>query len=225
MMLHVRDCPGTTASFDVCPFPWCRKVKHLLYHLVSCAEPLVCLICSNVHLNRNMRQLKGLNYYRGEKFQAALIAKNKALAEAEAAAKQSVESQGSEGGTLESQVDCGKNARSVENGPPSDTEVDYSIVPPTEGTESLKHFVPATIKMEDDCGTVPPEDDTTSLSHGNDSTSHVIVDNAALVAATGDSTVSGTLDTLADCVGRSVHPLGDAIAEDFNSVTPDGTKG
>lgn len=82
-MLHVRDCPGTTASFDVCPFPWCRKVKHLLYHLVSCSDPNSCAICSNVNLNRNMRRLHGLNNHRGEIYHQLLLTKARAKADAE----------------------------------------------------------------------------------------------------------------------------------------------
>jgi TAZ zinc finger len=233
MMLHVRDCPGTTASFDVCPFPWCRKVKHLLYHLVSCSDSLVCPICSNVHLNRNMRQLKGLNYYRGEIFQASLISKNKLKAEAEAADKQNVEN----------------NTNGKPHRPPSVTEVDYSIVPPAEGrdtptnslesssgAESMKHFVLAAIKVEDDCGTEPHEGDTirdptdvstASLSHKDDITAPVNMNNAAVVPVTLDSSVAGakSVETLVDSVNHSERPLVDAITEDFNTVSPDGTKG
>lgn len=82
-MLHVRDCPGTTASYDVCPFPWCRKVKHLLYHLISCSDHNSCAVCSNVNLNRNMRRLQGLNNHRGEIYQQVLLTKTRAKAEAE----------------------------------------------------------------------------------------------------------------------------------------------
>ncbi|GMH83012.1 hypothetical protein TL16_g09454 [Triparma laevis f. inornata] len=39
MLLHVRDCTGTTSFEDPCPYPWCRKVKHLLFHLLSCEKP------------------------------------------------------------------------------------------------------------------------------------------------------------------------------------------
>jgi len=80
-MLHVRDCPGTTASFDVCPFPWCRKVKHLLYHLVSCTEGENCNICSGTLLPKSMLLLQCLNEHRGEKYQKALVAKAKSAAE------------------------------------------------------------------------------------------------------------------------------------------------
>jgi hypothetical protein len=75
MMLHVRDCPGTTASFDVCPFPWCRKVKHLLYHLVSCTDPDQCTICNGSMLPMNMRRLHFLNAYRGRQYHSALAEK------------------------------------------------------------------------------------------------------------------------------------------------------
>jgi hypothetical protein len=75
MMLHVRDCPGTTPAFDVCPFPWCRKVKHLLYHLVSCQEPALCSICSPTDLGRNLVHLKSLNDHRLKKFRSALLSK------------------------------------------------------------------------------------------------------------------------------------------------------
>lgn len=81
MMLHVRDCPGTTACFDVCPFPWCRKVKHLLYHLVSCTEPEQCRICSGSTLPRSMRRLHHLNAHRGGKYREALVAKSRKEAE------------------------------------------------------------------------------------------------------------------------------------------------
>jgi len=64
MMLHVRDCAGTTSGDDICPFPWCRKVKHLLYHLVSCVDWENCHICSNPDVNNNMRALMGLNKHR-----------------------------------------------------------------------------------------------------------------------------------------------------------------
>lgn len=64
MMMHVRDCPGTTATFDVCPYPWCRKTKHLLYHLVSCEDPGTCHICSPIDISYNLRALKGLNEFR-----------------------------------------------------------------------------------------------------------------------------------------------------------------
>lgn len=64
MMLHVRDCPGTTSMLDVCPFPWCRKVKHLLYHLVSCTDWDKCKICASSNLGDNLRKLRGLNEHR-----------------------------------------------------------------------------------------------------------------------------------------------------------------
>lgn len=63
LMLHVRDCPGTTLSYDVCPFPWCRKVKHLLYHLVSCRDPTSCEICAPTFLSANLQKLKELNKF------------------------------------------------------------------------------------------------------------------------------------------------------------------
>ena len=75
MMLHVRDCPGTTPNFDVCPFPWCRKVKHLLYHLVSCREPGTCDICSPSGLGRNLVQLGAINDHRMQSYRRKLLAK------------------------------------------------------------------------------------------------------------------------------------------------------
>jgi hypothetical protein len=78
-MLHVRDCPGTTASFDVCPFPWCRKVKHLLYHLVSCQEPEYCAICSPIDLAPQLVALHGLNEHRFQKFRELLSRKTTAF--------------------------------------------------------------------------------------------------------------------------------------------------
>ena len=67
MMMHVRDCPGTTPSYDICPFPWCRKTKHLLYHLVSCESPTTCQICSPANISTNLRSLHGLNSFRTKK--------------------------------------------------------------------------------------------------------------------------------------------------------------
>jgi len=67
LMLHIRDCPGTTATFDICPFPWCRKVKHLLYHLVSCQNPEECMICNKEGLSKNLYLLSSLNDYRRQK--------------------------------------------------------------------------------------------------------------------------------------------------------------
>lgn len=67
IMLHVRDCPGTTATFDICPFPWCRKVKHSLYHLVSCTRPDDCAVCSPKELSPNLTALVGLNEHRRKK--------------------------------------------------------------------------------------------------------------------------------------------------------------
>jgi len=78
MMLHVRDCPGTTATFDVCPFPWCRKVKHLLYHLVSCVDSDNCDICSPKNLSESLKNLDGLNSHRVQKHRQRLIAAMKA---------------------------------------------------------------------------------------------------------------------------------------------------
>lgn len=69
MMLHVRDCPGITPNGDMCPFPWCRKVKHLLYHLVSCDSPDLCSICSPRLTNVNMRKLNSFNWFRLRKHQ------------------------------------------------------------------------------------------------------------------------------------------------------------
>jgi len=67
MMLHVRDCPGTTPSYDICPYPWCRKTKHLLYHLVSCEDSDQCKICSPVDITGNLQALEGLNRFRHKK--------------------------------------------------------------------------------------------------------------------------------------------------------------
>ena len=73
-MLHVRDCPGTTSTFDVCPFPWCRKMKHLLYHLVSCEHPESCGICAPSKLGKSWRKLRGLNEHRFAAIKAKLPA-------------------------------------------------------------------------------------------------------------------------------------------------------
>ncbi len=69
LMLHVRDCPGTTSTNDICPYPWCRKTKHLLYHLVSCENPDQCKICTPEHLTPQLKQLKGLSSFRRKKRQ------------------------------------------------------------------------------------------------------------------------------------------------------------
>jgi|AntRauTorckE5430_2_1112549.scaffolds.fasta_scaffold00979_4 hypothetical protein len=85
MMLHVRDCPGTTPSYDICPYPWCRKTKHLLYHLVSCDSPATCKICSPTEISENLRALKGLNSFRSQKrreFVSDHIASQRAFAKA-----------------------------------------------------------------------------------------------------------------------------------------------
>lgn len=82
MMLHVRDCPGTTSSYDVCPFAWCRKVKHLLFHLVSCTKPLCCAICAPAETDGNWNTLSMLNDHRLEKFREGLTAQWKARATA-----------------------------------------------------------------------------------------------------------------------------------------------
>lgn len=79
MMLHVRDCPGTTSSFDVCPFPWCRKVKHVLYHLVSCTNSAECSVCSPKNLSSSLQGLIGLNEFRMKKHRQRLIAASKAM--------------------------------------------------------------------------------------------------------------------------------------------------
>ena len=78
LMLHVRDCPGTTSSFDICPFPWCRKVKHLLYHLVSCVDPESCEICSPANLSESLKNLSGLNEYRLKRHRQRIVAAFKA---------------------------------------------------------------------------------------------------------------------------------------------------
>lgn len=72
MMLHVRDCPGTTSTFDVCPFPWCRKVKHMLYHLVSCQDASKCAICSPKDLSKSLHALVGLNKFRANRYRDRL---------------------------------------------------------------------------------------------------------------------------------------------------------
>jgi hypothetical protein len=84
-MLHVRDCTGLSSNGDVCPFPWCRKVKHLLYHLVSCEKGKECSICCQEKLlSSNLLALAGLNQHRREKFRE----RTKALAAAAAAKRQ-----------------------------------------------------------------------------------------------------------------------------------------
>ena len=72
MMMHVRDCPGPTSTYDVCPFPWCRKVKHLLYHLVSCEKPEECSICTPTDIPPTLKALRGLNAHRHKKHREKL---------------------------------------------------------------------------------------------------------------------------------------------------------
>ena len=67
MMLHIRDCPGTTSSYDICPYPWCRKTKHLLYHMISCILPEQCPICSPKNHSPSFIALGGLNNHRNMK--------------------------------------------------------------------------------------------------------------------------------------------------------------
>lgn len=85
-MLHVRDCTGLSPNGDICPFPWCRKVKHLLYHLVSCDKGKECSICCPEKLSPNLVALTGLNHHRREKFKE----RKKALAAAAAAKRQQI---------------------------------------------------------------------------------------------------------------------------------------
>lgn len=84
MMLHVRDCPGTTSTYDICPFPWCRKVKHMLYHLVSCTKPKECSICCPNDMPTSLVTLRGLNEFRHKKHRERRAA---GMAAAAAAAK------------------------------------------------------------------------------------------------------------------------------------------
>ena len=92
LMLHVRDCSGLLSNGDVCPFPWCRKVKHLLYHLVCCAEVGQCTICCprEEKLSPNLNAMVGLNSHRRDKFRErvkTVLAKRQQLAAAAAAAR------------------------------------------------------------------------------------------------------------------------------------------
>jgi len=93
-MLHIRDCPGLLSNGDACPFPWCRKVKHLLYHLVSCERGPDgnerCKVCSPPKLSPNLATLVGLNYHRRHKFKErvkAILAKRQQMVAAASAAK------------------------------------------------------------------------------------------------------------------------------------------
>ena len=87
-MLHVRDCSGLLANGDLCPYPWCRKVKHLLYHLVSCEDNKTCTICCppEEKLPSNLQTLTGLNTHRRNKFKErvkkAVLAKKQQMAAA-----------------------------------------------------------------------------------------------------------------------------------------------
>ncbi|KAL3822038.1 hypothetical protein ACHAXA_007831, partial [Cyclostephanos tholiformis] len=92
LMLHVRDCSGLLSNGDICPFPWCRKVKHLLYHLVSCEGVGQCTICCPPEdkLSPNLNALVGLNSHRRDKFRErvkTVLAKRHQLVAAAAAAR------------------------------------------------------------------------------------------------------------------------------------------
>ena len=72
--------------FDVCPFPWCRKVKHLLHHLVTCQEQEYCSICSPSDLTPSFSALRGLNEHRFKNLRNRLSAKAQMTADARATA-------------------------------------------------------------------------------------------------------------------------------------------
>lgn len=84
MLLHVRDCPGTTCSYDVCPFPWCRKIKHLMHHLVTCEQSETCAICSPKDLPPHLNRLRGLNGSRLKRYRERLVAQAKSMVKARA---------------------------------------------------------------------------------------------------------------------------------------------
>lgn len=101
LMLHIRDCTGLLSNGDICPFPWCRKVKHLLYHLVSCKKGPECntntngsnskctICCPTTELSPNLQALVGLNTHRRNKFKErvkAVLAKRAQMQKAAAAA-------------------------------------------------------------------------------------------------------------------------------------------
>ena len=62
--LPVNSTKSTTMK---CPFSWCRPVKHLLYHLVSCTAGQSCLICHPRDISDNMATLTSLNAFRRSK--------------------------------------------------------------------------------------------------------------------------------------------------------------
>ena len=119
MLLHVRDCPGTTSSYDICPFPWCRKVKHLLYHLVSCTEPKTCQVCNPPDVTDNLKQLKGLNEFRGTKHQeraeTLLEAARRANAKATTGSRSSLEIARAQSSAIQTKALAGTN-RAVKRG-------------------------------------------------------------------------------------------------------------
>ncbi|KAL7485169.1 hypothetical protein ACHAW6_010779 [Cyclotella cf. meneghiniana] len=105
MMLHVRDCCGLLSNGDVCPFPWCRKTKHLLYHLLTCTkndDGSKCSICCPENLSSNLMDLVGLNSYRRKIFverakavAAAATRQHMAMAKVKTAAQSSTQPQAS----------------------------------------------------------------------------------------------------------------------------------
>ncbi|CAM9285607.1 unnamed protein product, partial [Phaeothamnion confervicola] len=57
LMLHIRDCSGSSADGALCPQPWCRPCKALLHHLLHCSGD-ACAICSPEQLPRPLQELR-----------------------------------------------------------------------------------------------------------------------------------------------------------------------
>lgn len=140
MMLHVRDCPGTTSTCDVCPFPWCRKVKHLLYHLVSCKEPDQCQICSPKELPKGLQGLVGLNAHRTKKHRERLIA----MAKASLAAKNAKANPTTKKQSTSKRTTTATQASSARKNP-SDTKVSVAL---TNSTVQRPASTPVPVKQE-----------------------------------------------------------------------------
>jgi hypothetical protein len=171
MMLHVRDCPGTTSSYDVCPFAWCRKVKHLLFHLVSCTKPQCCTICAPAEIDSNWNTLSKLNDHRLKNYREGLTAHWKTRATAIRS-----KSQGSQRETPASSMHVGAD-------PVSNT------APPSRSP--YRNAAPRSSKMNN--GTTPFEglDSTTLSLVGNISASSTTSEKSAMAVNIKQEITSG----------------------------------
>jgi TAZ zinc finger len=222
-MLHVRDCPGTTASYDVCPFPWCRKVKHLLYHLISCSDHNSCAVCSNVNLNRNMRRLQGLNNHRGEIYQQVLLTKTRAKAEAEKLAAKATEQ-------VTTELDADSLELMVLDESKNDSDASKSEIPIPKHNSASETCDVATVNEEIetvpsvlvsnsdvDYSIMPPK----KIKTENDATQADAKDSAEVEDATGTVSMDAASKSMEQIKRRPVDILSDTnIVTDETMVLP-----